>query len=129
MSSISRIHKRVTVKEAKELLLITELRIYDLRDEESFAQGHMERAVCLSWRDLERVVLGSPKEIPILIYCYQGNVSQIAAQTFQDFGFREVYDLVGGYQRWNDQSSSPSKKKPSTTLNRREQGHGHSSTS
>ncbi len=124
MSPVTRILKRVTVREARALMLKDNLRIYDLRDEESFARGHIDGAICLSWRDLERVVLGSPKDAPILIYCYLGNVSQMGAQTFHDFGFLEVYDLMGGYQRWNNHLSGAPKTNPSSQP--LEAVHGHS---
>lgn len=125
MSPSTGIIKRVTIKEAKELMLNHSLRIYDLRDEESFANGHIEGAMCLSWRDLERVVLGSPKDIPILIYCYLGNVSQIGAQTFHDFGFLEVYDLMGGYHRWLNQLGGTPKNHPSLSQKIQDHAHGH----
>ena len=43
----------------------------------------------------------TPKDAPVLIYCYHGNASQEFAQIFSDFRFREVYSLDGGYEAWS----------------------------
>ncbi len=42
----------------------------------------------------------TPKDRPVLIYCYHGNASQVRAQTFADFRFKKVYSLDGGYESW-----------------------------
>lgn len=123
MTIHNRIHQRITVKKARELMNRDPLHIYDLRDEESFARGHIPGAVCLSWRDLERVVLGSSKMEPVLIYCYHGNASQTGAQTFHDFGFLEIYDLIGGYQRWLQETQGSEVKNNTSTEHSKESGH------
>ena len=76
------------------------LLILDIRDERSFAVGHLSGARYLSNANMQETLLSTDKNRPILIYCYHGNASQACASMFADFGFREVYDLIGGYEGW-----------------------------
>ncbi len=92
--------QRVTAAEAKRLLQRDGLRIFDMRDQAAFSEGHIEGAQYLSNANLEDIILKTPKDQPILIYCYRGNASQTGARIFADFGFSEVYELAGGYEGW-----------------------------
>ncbi|MDD5033952.1 MAG: thiosulfate sulfurtransferase GlpE [Methylococcaceae bacterium] len=92
--------RRMTVNQTRKLLKREGLAIFDMRDQASFSQEHIEGALFLSNANLEEVILKTPKDKPVLIYCYHGNASQTGAQIFTDFGFKEVYDLVGGYEAW-----------------------------
>ncbi|MBS1212809.1 MAG: putative thiosulfate sulfurtransferase rhodanese-like domain/ankyrin repeat [Proteobacteria bacterium] len=92
--------RRVNANEARALLERPNLKVFDMRDQQSFAQGHIEGAQYLSNNNLEEVILKTPRHDPVLIYCYHGNASQTGAKVFTDFGFQEVYDLVGGYEGW-----------------------------
>ncbi len=98
--SVNTTWRRINVKEAKLLLQRPNLKIFDMRDPQSFAQGHIEGAQYLSNNNLGQVILTTPRQDPVLIYCYHGNASQTGAKVFTDFGFKEVYDLVGGYEGW-----------------------------
>lgn len=93
--------RRVSAVETQSLLATKPgLRIYDVRDPTSYAAGTIGAAQHLTEADLERVLFGTPKAEPVLIYCYHGNASQTYAQTFRDFGFKEIYDLIDGYEAW-----------------------------
>jgi thiosulfate/3-mercaptopyruvate sulfurtransferase len=74
----------------------------DVRDADSFRKAHIDGAQHLSTKELSAVIGGTPKNRPILIYCYHGNASREFAQTFSDFGFVEVYSLEGGYRAWSN---------------------------
>lgn len=92
--------RRVTVAETQLLLNKPDLRVYDVRDPDSYAAGRIGTAQPLSETNLERVLFGTPKAEPVLVYCYHGNASQTYAQMFRDFGFQEIYDLIDGYEAW-----------------------------
>lgn len=92
--------RRIRVREARLLLQREDLTVFDMRDEASFAQGHIDGARYLSNANLEEAIMKTPRDKPVLIYCYHGNASQTGAKIFTDFGFREVYDLIGGYESW-----------------------------
>ena len=40
------------------------------------------------------------KNQPIYVYCHAGGRSSKAAEMLIELGFREVYNLVGGYSKW-----------------------------
>jgi rhodanese-related sulfurtransferase len=92
--------QRARADQVKALLERDGLLILDIRDEHAFAAGHIAGARYLSNANMEDTLLSSDKSRPVLLYCYHGNASQTCASMFADFGFREVYDLIGGYESW-----------------------------
>jgi len=91
---------RLSAEEVAALLPREDLRILDSRDEEMFNKEHIAGATRLHTANLDAIILGTPKQRPVLIYCYHGNASVQYAKIFADFGFTEIYDLFGGYEAW-----------------------------
>ncbi|MFG1424260.1 ankyrin repeat domain-containing protein [Roseixanthobacter liquoris] len=91
--------RRVGIAEAEGLLCGAPL-VLDARDPISFGAARIDGAVRVSFSDLGPMLVGTPKDQPILIYCYHGNASQEYAQAFSDFGFSQVYSLDGGFEAW-----------------------------
>lgn len=99
----------ISIAATHELFARGELLILDMRDELSYGLAHIETAKHVSSANVDSVIFGTPKTMPVLIYCYHGNASQIYAQMFSDFGFHEVYSLDGGFEAWSlAQANSPS---------------------
>ena len=96
----NRIFHRICADEVAELMQNPELQILDVRDRASFDKGHIVSARHVTGTELDRAILQTPKNTPVLIYCYRGIASLTHAQMFADFGFREVYSLNGGYAGW-----------------------------
>ena len=92
--------KRITAAQVHPLCQRDELIIFDVRDAASYQQGHMKQARHLAEANLEFALFKTPKSSPLLIYCYHGNASQSYAKIFADFGFKEIYDLIDGYEAW-----------------------------
>jgi len=92
--------ERVNVAFAQELIKTSEPLILDTRDMGSYESGHIEGAEFVDDSNIFNFLSGTPKEKPVLIYCYHGNASQVRAQTFTDFRFKKVYSLDGGYEAW-----------------------------
>ena len=65
-------------------------------------EGHIEAAVFLDYyrSDFQTQIQKFPKDEPVYIYCRSGNRSRKAAQKFAAIGFREVYNIEGGFQAW-----------------------------
>jgi thiosulfate/3-mercaptopyruvate sulfurtransferase len=98
---------RISVETARELMRRSEMLILDVRDAKSYARSRIASADRVSDANLYEVLTGNPKDRPVLIYCYHGNASQTVAQTFIDFGFREVYSMDGGFERWRAVEAAP----------------------
>lgn len=76
---------------------IRPLALFDTRDPGSYAQGRIKGADHLTEPGFADIVTALPKHVPVMIYCYHGNASQVYAQMFADFRFQEVYSVDGGY--------------------------------
>ena len=74
--------------------------IFDIRDPNSFASGHIEGAVHLTNDNIQKQITETPTDKRIVIYCYHGISSQQAAQYFVAQGFTDVYSMDGGYEAW-----------------------------
>lgn len=99
--------------------------LFDTRDADSYARGHLPGAEHLVERDLGVWIGRLPRTRPVLVYCYHGNASQQIAKTFADFGFTEVYSIDGGFHAlahaWQHaraamQAAEAAKPAPSTAL-------------
>ena len=92
--------KRINVVEATSLLNSGTVTIVDIRDRQSFEIDHMQNAHHLTESNTRIFMDKANKEQPLLVYCYHGNSSQIAAKYFSKNGFNEVYSLDGGFDIW-----------------------------
>jgi rhodanese-related sulfurtransferase len=73
-------------------------RLFDARDADSYARGHLAGAEPLAERDLGHWIDRLPRAEALLIYCYHGHASQELARIFADFGHTEVYSIDGGFE-------------------------------
>lgn len=80
-------------------------KIFDIRDPQSFDNGHIQGAVHLSNDNLQQLVTETPVDSSVVIYCYHGISSQQAAQYFVSQGFNDVYSMDGGFEAWRQQES------------------------
>lgn len=76
--------------------------IIDVRTPEEYARGYIEEAINLDYysetfRDkLNRL----DKNKTYLIYCQSGRRSGMALNLMEELGFREVYNMLGGFAQW-----------------------------
>jgi rhodanese-related sulfurtransferase len=97
--------QRLTASDASAWLAVNpEALILDARDARQHELGNMPGSVRLDGRNHERLLMTTPKDKPVFIYCYHGNSSQTYAEMFADFGFAVVADLIGGWDAWHQAS-------------------------
>jgi thiosulfate sulfurtransferase len=92
--------KRISVEEAHKLIEAGHVVIADIRDDQSFANGHVENSFHLSNASMSSFAQKYDYENPVLVFCYHGNSSQGAAQYLVQEGFEEVYSVDGGFEMW-----------------------------
>ena len=92
--------KIISVEDAKRKLQNPEAILVDVRDAESFIDGHTESAIHLSEKNLSDFVKGTPKETPVLVICHHGKSSLGVAQYLTIQGFEDVSSIEGGYEAW-----------------------------
>lgn len=56
----------IDIHKAKKLIEDDKITIIDIRDNESYAQGHIDRAVSISDRNVEEFIRTANKDIPLI---------------------------------------------------------------
>lgn len=103
--------KEVSADELEEMIDEREdLLIVDVREAWEFEAGHIPGSILVPRGTLEGAadpgyklrdrVLCQAYERPIVLYCQTGGRSALAADTLNQMGFREVYNLAGGIEIW-----------------------------
>ncbi len=77
--------------------------LLDVRTPEEFKEGHIKNANNINWEGEDFVTKADKynKTKPIFIYCQMGGRSAQAAFKLSEMGFKEIYNLQGGIEKWN----------------------------
>ena len=96
------INKKVSKTEFAELMKKTGAQLIDVRTPREFSNGFIEGAKNIDYNGdtFEKQMKKLDKTKPVLVYCAAGGRSENAAELLQEWGFKEVYDLEGGYNGW-----------------------------
>lgn len=90
----------IDVEKAREKLAEQQTVFIDIRDPQSREQGHIRPSIHLTDESVEAFLKSADRQRAIIVYCYHGNSSQMAAQYLVEQGFAEVYSMDGGYEAW-----------------------------
>ena len=90
---------QVTPEQALEMIQQDSAVVIDIRDAQSFAQGHIENAQRIDNDNFQAFIESADKEKPIIVCCYHGNSSQPAAQSIAGLGFKS-FSMQGGMSGW-----------------------------
>ena len=71
----------------------------DVRTPNEWKQGKVDDATCMNFYDTDfgKQVEKLDKTKPVFVYCAAGGRSAKASKMLKDMGFKEVYNLKGGY--------------------------------
>ena len=80
--------------------------VYDLRETEAFAAGHIGNAKHLSADQLASAedLLKKHREKFLVLYCEDGNASAALARRLHAAGFTKTFNLRGGLANWRADS-------------------------
>ncbi len=92
--------KHISPAELAEKIKNDSVKITDIRDLQSFNNGHISNAFHLDNQNIENFINDTDKSETIVVCCYHGNSSQGAAQYFFEQGYQDVYSLDGGFEIW-----------------------------
>jgi len=92
--------KEISVEEASRLWKAGQASFVDVRDPASYEAAHIPGAFALNDGNVQDFVAKTEKAKPLVVYCYHGHTSQGAAAYLMDQGFKEVYSVIGGFERW-----------------------------
>jgi len=85
-----------------ELMRQSDMQLVDIRTPEEVAEGIIEGAQLIDFFDenFEAKMSKLDKEKPLIIYCKSGGRSGKAAGQLATLGFKEIYDMSGGFSGW-----------------------------
>ncbi len=96
--------REISPADVQELLRTQAARVFDVREDNEWAAGHVTGAEHLGKgiieRDIERTV--PDVDAPIVLYCGGGFRSALAADALQQMGYTNVLSMAGGWRGWND---------------------------
>lgn len=107
-------HETASVKERGFLL--------DVRTPAEYERGAIAGAVSIPLDELRSRLNELPRDTPIYLYCQIGLRGYLASRILAQHGFREVYNLSGGYKLWqacNEEGQcrpKPTSQKPEPVL-------------
>jgi thiosulfate sulfurtransferase len=78
--------------------------IVDVRNEEDYEEQHISNAIFLDQYNFNDFVEATNKEQMIIVCCYRGNRSKKTVSRLTGKGFKEVYNLTGGFKDWVSKS-------------------------
>jgi rhodanese-related sulfurtransferase len=95
----------LSVADYKTQIAAEGIQLVDVRTPQEYEAGYIGEAVNIDFLNdnFATEIQQLDKTKPVYIYCRSGNRSARAAQQMQELGFREVYDLKGGYRAWSAQ--------------------------
>jgi rhodanese-related sulfurtransferase len=77
--------------------------LVDVRTPEELNEGKIENAQNIDFyaNDFKSKIEALDKSKPVFVYCRSGGRSAKAANIFKEAGFKEIYDLQGGYMNYS----------------------------
>ncbi len=103
---------QMTVQDLDEKLRTRQSQVLDVRREPEWQAGHIEDA---AWWPLDNFKVSPPeidRDAPIAVHCKSGYRSMIACSLLQRAGFRNVTNVVGGFDAWQQAKLPVEVEKP-----------------
>jgi len=85
----------------RELSSSADIQLVDVRTTEEFNQGYISGAVHLPLDRFRQDISRLDSRKKTVVYCRSGYRSYLALKILQQSGFREVFNLSGGYMNWS----------------------------
>ena len=89
--------KQITPKELEQK---KGMMLLDVRPAKEYEQGHIPGAVHVSLADVGDRVKKLKKDKDLVVYCRSGNQSIWAIKRLMGMGYKNLYNLKGGYSAW-----------------------------
>ena len=90
--------------EATRLINAGNALLVDLRETQEFAGGRLPNAVHIPLSQLASRGDELSRHVarPVVTYCMNGNRSRAASNALARLGFKDIYNLQGGFRAWKD---------------------------
>ncbi len=97
----------LTVDNYKEVVIGKEVQLVDVRTPDEYHAGKIDDAINIDYFDQENFAKAFEKldkNKPLYVYCRSGHRSHESAVLLEKMGFKEIYDLEGGYIAWSEKN-------------------------
>ena len=96
--------KKINQEEFKDLIIRGNTLVIDVRTPVEFSEAHIKNAINIDYfsKSFSETISKLDKQKTILVYCAAGGRSTSACSDFKKLGFKKVYNLIGGYDDWNE---------------------------
>ncbi len=74
--------------------------LLDVRTDKEYAQGHIPGAVHVPLTDIGEKIKKLKKDKDIVVFCQNGSRSIWAIKRLMGMGYKNLYNLKGGYRAW-----------------------------
>lgn len=93
---------KISHLDATKLINKGKVTIIDVRDQSEFRSGHLRNAIHVPLTELPNRLpkLDKFKEQPVIVVCQSGSRGIGAVNQLKKAGFKEVYNLEGGIEAW-----------------------------
>ena len=86
--------------------------VLDVRRPEEIASGHIANSQSIVYDEVFDQKLATLENKPIFIYCASGKRSAKAAKILRGKGYKNVYELDGGFNAWKESGLPVSNANP-----------------
>lgn len=95
--------KDITPAQAQKMMNTGKYFVLDVRTMKEYNLGHLVNATLVDYykKDFLDNLLKLNKERPTIVYCARGRRSKEAMDMMVENGFKEVYNVLGGFERWS----------------------------
>ncbi len=101
-NAINRSKPLITSERLQEIISSgTDYNLIDARQTSQYQKGHIDTAISIPHEGLREAAEQFNKDIISITYCNKGTTGNAAQSILLGRGFREVYNLSGGYKHFN----------------------------
>ncbi len=72
----------------------------DMRDRNSHESAHIPNSHHLTDQSVQEILDSTPLDSTVIVYCYHGNSSLMAAAWLKEQGYSRVFSMSGGFKSW-----------------------------
>jgi len=92
----------VSTEEMDTLLALENVQFIDVRSKEEYDKGNLPNSQNIDFNSptFEDDIVKLDKDKPVILYCQRGGRSAKCAEKMQEAGFKKIYDLKGGFSKW-----------------------------
>jgi len=98
----------LNVENFKEVVVGKDVQLVDVRTPDEYNAGKIDDAINIDYFDQEafkKEFEKLDKNKAVYLYCRSGHRSHESAVLLEKMGFKEIYDLDGGYLAWSEKNN------------------------